>query len=114
MLKVGLHFTRVVIASCTLVCFTPAYAQQKIDTIKIIVGYPPGGASDRAARLVGDALRERLGATVVVENKTGAGGRVAAQGFRATPANETTLMIGNPAVNVVAPHVFKNVGYDAL
>ena len=112
MLKVALHLTRVAIASCSLVVLTSANAQQKIDTIKIIVGYPPGGASDRAARLVGDALREKLGATVVVENKTGAGGRVAAQGFRATPANETALMIGNPAVNVVAPLVFKNVGYD--
>jgi tripartite-type tricarboxylate transporter receptor subunit TctC len=37
---------------------------------------------------------------------------VAAQSFKATPANETALMIGNPAVNVVAPLVFKNVGYD--
>ena len=82
MLRVLLHCTRVAIASCAFVCLAPAYAQQKIDTIKIIVGYPPGGASDRAARLVGDALRETLGATVVVENKTGAGGRVAAQGER--------------------------------
>jgi len=112
MLNVALYLIRAAIASCSLVLLTPVNAQQKIDTIKIIVGYPPGGASDRAARLVGDALREKFGATVVVENKTGAGGRVAAQGFRATPANETALMIGNPAVNVVAPHVFKNVGYD--
>jgi tripartite-type tricarboxylate transporter receptor subunit TctC len=112
MLNVALYLTRAAIASCSLVLLMPVNAQQKIDTIKIIVGYPPGGASDRAARLVGDALREKFGATVVVENKTGAGGRVAAQGFRATPANETALMIGNPAVNVVAPHVFKNVGYD--
>ena len=114
MLNTARCLARLAIATCPLVFLTPVNAQQKIDTIKIIVGYPPGGASDRAARLVGDALREKLGATVVVENKTGAGGRVAAQGFRATPANETALMIGNPAVNVVAPHVFKNVGYDPL
>ena len=85
---------------------------QKVETIKVIVGYAPGGASDRAARLVADALREKLGATVIVENKAGAGGRVAAQSFRNTPATEAALMIGNPAVNVVAPLAFKNVGYD--
>ena len=85
MLKVALYFARVTIASCAVVFLTPADAQQKIDTIKIIVGYPPGGASDRAARLVGDALREKLGATVVVENKTGAGGRVAAQASAQRP-----------------------------
>lgn len=58
MLKVALCLTRVVIASWSLVFLAPANAQPKIDTLKIIVGYPPGGASDRAARLVGDALRE--------------------------------------------------------
>ena len=110
-----LHFARImVVASAPLLLCATAHAQQKTDTIKIVVGYPPGGASDRAARLVADALREKLGAAVVVENKTGAGGRVAAQGFRGAPAGETLLMIGNPAVNVVAPLVFKNVGYDPL
>ena len=82
MLKVTLYLINVAIATCALVFLTPVNAQQKVDTIKIIVGYPPGGASDRAARLVGDALREKLDATVVVENKTGAGGGVAAQGFK--------------------------------
>ena len=99
-----------VVACAVLVCATAQ--AQKLETIKIIVGYAPGGASDRAARLVADALREKLGATVVVENKAGAGGRIAAQSFRSTPATETALMIGNPAVNVVAPLAFKNVGYD--
>lgn len=86
---------------------------QKIEgPLKIIVGYSPGGASDRAARLVGDALRDKLGVTVVVENKTGAGGRIAAQSFKTTPASENALMIGNPAINVVAPIVYKEAGYD--
>jgi tripartite-type tricarboxylate transporter receptor subunit TctC len=107
-----LLFARLFIAACTLLLAVPAQAQKIEGPIKFIVGYPPGGASDRAARLVADALREKLGVTVVVENKTGAGGRVAAQAFRTTPANETALMIGNPAVNVVAPLAFKNVGYD--
>ena len=105
------QLARVFVVACAALLGASAQAQ-KLETIKIIVGYAPGGASDRAARLVADALREKLGATVIVENKAGAGGRVAAQSFRSTPATEATLMIGNPAVNVVAPLAFKNVGYD--
>ncbi len=107
-----LVMTRLCVAACALLIAVAAQAQKIEGPIKFIVGYPPGGASDRAARLVADALREKLGVAVVVENKTGAGGRVAAQAFRTTPVGETALMIGNPAVNVVAPLVFKNVGYD--
>ncbi len=64
-------------------------------------------------RLVAEALREKMGTQVIVENKTGAGGRLAAQQVRAAPAGEDVLMIGNPAVMVVAPVVFSDVGYDA-
>ena len=105
------QLARVFVVACAALLGATAQAQ-KLETIKIIVGYAPGGASDRAARLVADALREKLGATVIVENRAGAGGRVAAQSFRSTPATEAALMIGNPAVNVVAPLAFKNVGYD--
>ena len=108
MLRLG----RILAAACPLLLAAAAQAQKVEGPVKFIVGYAPGGASDRAARLVADALRDSLGVTVVVENKTGAGGRVAAQSFRNTPADETALMIGNPAINVVAPLVFKNVGYD--
>ena len=91
-----------------------AFAQDKGKPVRLVVGYPPGGSSDRAARLVADALKQKLGAPVVVETKTGAGGRLAAQQIRSTPAGEDVLMIGNPAVMVVAPVVFSDVGYDAL
>ncbi len=80
--------------------------------LKIVVGYAPGGASDRAARLLADGLKDLLGVSVLVENKTGAGGRLAAQSVKATPADQNVVMMGNPAINVVAPIVFRNVGYD--
>ena len=81
--------------------------------LRILVGYAPGGATDRAARIVGDKLAARLGVPVIVENKSGAGGRLAAQQAKATPANQNVLMLANPAVMVVAPLVFKDNGYDA-
>ena len=89
-----------------------AFAQPLEGPLTIVVGYSPGGASDRVARIIGDKLHTELGVPVVVENKTGAGGRVAAQQFKNTPADQNVLMVGNPAVLVVAPLVFKDVGYD--
>ena len=80
--------------------------------LRIVVGYAPGGATDRVARIVGDKLAARLGVPVIVENKSGAGGRLAAQQAKATPANQNVLMLANPAVMVVAPLVFKDNGYD--
>ena len=81
-------------------------------TLTLVVGYAPGGGSDRVARVIGDKLHSALGVTVVVENVAGAGGRIAAQQVRRAGANQNVLMLGNPAVMVVAPLVFKDVGYD--
>lgn len=82
------------------------------DPTYIVVGYQPGGASDRAARFVAEQLQKKLDVSVIVENKTGAGGRVAAQYVKSQPESKDTLMIGNPAVMVVAPQVFSNLNYD--
>jgi tripartite-type tricarboxylate transporter receptor subunit TctC len=81
-------------------------------TLRLVTGFAPGGATDRVARIVGEKLQARLGSTVIVENRTGAGGRLAAQQVRATPAGQHVLMLANPAVTVVAPLVFKDNGYD--
>ena len=80
--------------------------------LRIIVGYPPGGSTDRVARIVGDKLQAKLNVPVIVENKAGAGGRLAAQQVKAAPAGALQLMLANPAVMVVAPLVFKDSGYD--
>lgn len=91
----------------------PAIARaQGSDTLRIVTGFAPGGATDRVARIVGDKLAAKLGITVIVENKTGAGGRLAAQQVKSAPANQHVLMLANPAVMIVAPLVFKDNGYD--
>ena len=81
-------------------------------TLSIVVPYAPGGSSDRAARIIADKLGSRLGQTVIVENKIGAGGRVAMQQTKGVAASQTVLVLANPATMVVAPLVFKNNGYD--
>lgn len=99
-----------ILAITAALCPGPALAQ---DVLRIVVGYPPGGASDRVARIVGDKLGPLVGQTVIVENKVGAGGRVAAQYMKNAPANQPMLMLANPAVMVVAPLVVSDLGYDA-
>ena len=81
-------------------------------TLKIVVPYPAGGTSDRAARLLGDALAPRLGVPVIIENHVGAGGRLAAQQLWRDGSGQNQLLLANPATMLVAPLVFKDVGYD--
>ena len=62
-------------------------------TIRLVVGYPAGGTADAVARLYAEELQKRLGATVVVDNRPGAGGNIAAQYVaRSTPDGSTLLM----------------------
>jgi tripartite-type tricarboxylate transporter receptor subunit TctC len=100
-------------AGLALAASRSASAQGADNTLRIVVGYAPGGSTDRVARIVGEKLQARLGLTVIVDNRPGAGGRLAAQQVRATPAGQNVLMVANPAVMVVAPLVFKDNGYDA-
>jgi len=81
-------------------------------TLTLVVGYAPGGATDRAARLIGEHLRAHHGLNVIVDNRTGAGGRIAAQQVKRTSADQNVLLLANPATMVIAPVVFKDAGYD--
>ncbi|HSH89091.1 MAG TPA: Bug family tripartite tricarboxylate transporter substrate binding protein [Ramlibacter sp.] len=101
------------LAAIFLLALSASAGAQSLDgPLRIVVGYAPGGGSDRVARIVGEKLQARLGVPVIVENKPGAGGRLAAQQFKATPAGQNVLMIGNPAIITVAPLVFKDNNYD--
>ena len=104
---------RTAVACLAAGALLPHYAFGQDGLIKLVVGYPPGGASDRAARMVGERMQQILKRTVVIENRVGAGGRLAAQQLVNTPADQTVMMIGNPAVMSVAPLVYKDLKYDA-
>ena len=112
-MKRRLILIRTALAALATAAPLALHAQPIEGPLRIVVGYAPGGSSDRVARIVGDKLQAKLGIPVVVENKTGAGGRLAAQQVKATPAGQSVLMLANPAVMVVAPLVFKDNGYDA-
>jgi tripartite-type tricarboxylate transporter receptor subunit TctC len=80
--------------------------------IKLMVGFPPGGGTDAVARLLADKLKDELGTTVVVENKPGAGGQLAAQALKAAPADGTVLFLSHDHTISILPLVVKNPGYE--
>jgi tripartite-type tricarboxylate transporter receptor subunit TctC len=101
-----------VLAAIAVAVAPAAFAQALDSPLHIVVGYAPGGSTDRVARIVADKLQAKLGVSIVVDNKTGAGGRLAAQSVKAAPAGQNVLLVANPATMVVAPLVFKDNGYD--
>jgi len=87
-------------------------AAQSIKPIKLMVGFPPGGGTDAVARILAEKLKDELGTTVVVENKPGAGGQLAAQALKAAPADGTVLFLSHDHTISILPLVVKNPGYE--
>jgi tripartite-type tricarboxylate transporter receptor subunit TctC len=80
--------------------------------VRLIVPYPPGGTADVLARLVGAKLGERVGQAIIVENRGGAGGNLAAEVVARAPADGYTLLMGNAPILAINPHLFSKVGID--
>ena len=81
-------------------------------TVRILVGFPPGGGTDAIARLLADRLKDALGAPVIVENRPGAGGQLAAQALKAAAPDGTTFLITHDHTVSILPLVVKNPGFD--
>jgi tripartite-type tricarboxylate transporter receptor subunit TctC len=94
------------------------FAQQGPDypnkPIKLILPAAAGGPTDLPARLASQILSARLGQPVVVENRPGAGGALAARIVAAAPADGYTLLVGNTSVLAVIPAVSTSAGYDPI
>lgn len=82
--------------------------------INMIVGFPAGGPTDLAARTLAPGLQSALGQTVIVENKPGATGTIAAAQVKRANPDGYTLFVSSIGTFVVAPHLLKQVNYDAL
>lgn len=89
-----------------------ALAQAQTGTIRLMVGFPPGGGTDAIARTLADKLKDQLGTTVIVENRAGAGGQIAAQALKAAPADGTTFFLSHDHTISILPLVVKNPGFD--
>ncbi len=85
---------------------------QSTAPIKLLVGFPPGGGTDVIARVLADKLKDQLGVPVVVENKAGAGGQLAAQALKAAAPDGNTLFLTHDHTVSVLPLVVKSPGFD--
>jgi len=83
-------------------------------TIKIVVGFAAGGGNDIIARIISQKLEDSLGQTVIVENKPGAGGSLAALAVRAAPPDGYTLLIGASGAMSIIPAISVRPPYTTL
>ena len=83
-------------------------------TISMVVGFAPGGGTDTVARIVAPKLAAGLGASVVVENKAGAGGNVATDHVAKAAPDGYTILLGNVGSLAVAPYLVAKLPYDPL
>lgn len=81
--------------------------------IKLVVPWPPGGATDSLGRLLAQRLTERLGQTVIVDNKAGAGGNIGTAAFAREKADGYTLLMATSSTNAANPHLYSRLGFDA-
>ena len=106
-------FTQAATATAILGAFPASFvrAQGMVDTLKIIVGFPPGGTTDAFARRMAEKLRGVYAANVLVENKPGAGGQIGVSTLIAAPADGTTMLFTPGSMITIYPHTYPKLPY---
>ena len=93
----------------------PGHAESYPDRpIKIVVPFPAGGPTDVAARLIAQSLPSRLGQNVIVENVSGAGGRIGAKAVAVANPDGYIVLLGGTNVNTIIGVLYKNLGFDPI
>jgi tripartite-type tricarboxylate transporter receptor subunit TctC len=115
--RVNISRRQVLAATLALAVAGPAAAQSSSwpeKPIRLVVGFAPGGFTDVLARLVGQKLQERLGQSVLVENKAGAAGTIGADIVAKAKPDGYTLLLGHSNSNSVAPALYPKLPYDVV
>ena len=101
------------LSAAALTALSPRLVNAQGKALKILVGYPAGGAVDVIARRVGEELRAQ-GYTALVENRTGAAGRLSTEAMLAAPADGTTVVLMPGGNATIFPHVYPKLRYSLL
>ena len=91
-----------------------AQTLDKSKPVRFLVGFPAGGSVDMVARLVAEQLRADLGITAIVENISGAGGRIAIERAKASAPDGTTILVTPAAMMTLYPLIFSKLNYDPI
>lgn len=100
-------------ALLSLILVATAHAQYPVKPVRMVIPFPPGGATDIVGRVVGQKLSERWGQPVVVENRPGAGGTIGSDAVAKSAADGYTLLVATTSTHAVGP-VLQKLPYDAL
>lgn len=92
----------------------PAVARAQTRPLRIMVPFPPGGSVDIVSRIAQPAIAERLGTTVVIENRGGAGGMIGTAAVAQSPPDGSTVVWGNIATHGINPAVYERMPYDPV
>lgn len=103
------HAVRLAVAASLGSALSLGHAQT---STKVMVGFPAGGGTDAIARILAERLQMELGTSVVVDNKPGAGGQLAAQALKAAAPDGHTLFLSHDHSITILPLVTKNAGYE--
>jgi tripartite-type tricarboxylate transporter receptor subunit TctC len=111
------HWTAIAAVAALAGAFAPSVAAQTADRypsrpIRILVPFPAGGAADLVARTIGEQVSQRLGQPVVVDNRTGAGGRVATEMLARADPDGYTLLVGTVGGIAISPSLYQKLSYD--
>jgi tripartite-type tricarboxylate transporter receptor subunit TctC len=102
------------LCTATLVSGAANAQSRRPELARIYVPFAAGGGMDQIARLLAETTRGELADNVIVENKSGASGRIAVDALKLMPADGTTLLVHASVVQSLYPFVFKQLSYDAL
>jgi tripartite-type tricarboxylate transporter receptor subunit TctC len=100
------------VAAALLACAAAAWAEYPSRPVRLVSPTSPGGAPDIAARTLADKLGPALGQPVVVENRIGSNGNIAAELVARSPADGHTLLLGQDSLFVINPHVYARMPID--
>jgi tripartite-type tricarboxylate transporter receptor subunit TctC len=104
-----------ILSICVALCSALTSVWARADQpITLVVTFPAGGSTDSIARAMAPVMQARLGTSMVIENRAGATGTIAAASVKRSPADGHTLMVTSLGPLVIAPHLIKGLSYDAL
>ena len=89
-------------------------AQAIAKPARILVGFPPGGGADIVARQLAERLRGSYAPAVVVENRPGAGGRIAVEAAKNAEATAATILVSPNPMITLYPHIYRKLAYDPM
>ncbi len=112
MLRVCAVFLRILLSGLLLTGGAVAYAQYPVKPVRIIVPFPPGGATDVVTRILAQSLAEKWGQQVLVESRAGAGGNIGADVVAKAAPDGYTLLMTSGSIVTSNQHIYKKMPFD--